>query len=154
MRRSVAVIAGSVAVSAALVVTYAALGGGRSVSTPARDSCAQRSPHHAEGVQEAIQQIVLATADGAACELGVTREELLLALGSGADLGRFAAKHNLTQQDAERAIRQGLVRSIDDANQRGAIGDTTARLLRGIAERLPIDTMLSVLEKASGLLGS
>jgi hypothetical protein len=152
MRRSVAVIAGAVAVSAALVVTYAALGGGRSASTPVGDPCAQRSSHHAEGVQEAIEQIVLATADGAACELGVTREELLLALGSGADLDRFAAKHNVTRQRTEQAIRQGLVRSIEDAHQRGSIGDTTARLLRGIAERLPIDTVLSVFEKASGLL--
>jgi hypothetical protein len=154
MRRSVAVIAGAVAVSAALVVTYVALGGGRSAFTPVGDPCAERSKPHAEGVQAAIEQIVLTTADGAACELGVTREELLLALGSGADLDRFAAKHNVTHERAERAIREGLVRSIEDANQRGTIGVTTARLLRGIAERLPIGTVLSVLEKASGLLPS
>jgi hypothetical protein len=140
--------------SAALVMTYAALGGGRSISTPVGDPCAQRASQPAHGVQEAIEQIVLATADGAACELGVTREELLLALGSGKDLDRFVAKHSVTREGAEEAIRHGLVRAIDDAEQQGAIGKTAARLLRGIAERLPIDMMLSVLEKGSGLLPS
>jgi hypothetical protein len=152
--RSVVVIGGAVVVSAALVMTYAALGGGRSASTPARNPCAQRASQPSHGVQEAIEQIVLATADGAACELGVSREELLLALGSGKDLDRFVAKHGVSREGTEGAIRHGLVRAIDDAEQRGAIGKTTARLLRGIAERLPIDTMLSVLEKSSGLLPS
>jgi hypothetical protein len=154
LRRSVAVIGGAVAVSAVLVVTYAALGGGRSAATPIGDPCAERTSRPAHGTQEAIEQIVLATADGAACKLGVTREELLLALGSGKDLDRFAARHHVTREKSEQAIRQGLVRALDDAEQRGAIGGTTARLLRGIAERLPIDMMLSVLEKASGLLPS
>jgi len=154
MSRSVVVVAGAVALSAALVVTYAALGGGRSTPTPVRDPCGKRISKPTHGVQEATEQIVLATADGAACELGVTREELLLALGSGADLDRFASRHHVTRARAEQAIRQGLVRAIDDAQQRGAIGGTTAGLLHGIADHLPIEMMLAVLEKAAGAFSS
>ncbi len=152
MSRSAAVIAGAVAVSVALVVTYAALGGGRSTQTPITDPCAKRISQPTHGVQEAIEHIVLETADGAACQLGVTREELLLALGSGDDLDHFAARHHVTREKAEQAIREGLVRAIDDAQQRGAIGGTTAGLLHTIAEQLPVEMMLSVLEKAAGAL--
>ena len=35
------------------------------------------------GIQEVAEQIVLTALDGVACELGVTREEIVLALASG-----------------------------------------------------------------------
>ena len=99
MTRSAAVIASAVAVSAALVLFYAALGGGRYIPTAAADPCAPREWRSPQGVQAAIEQIALSTADGAACELRVSREELVLALGSEADLDRFATKHDLSRSD-------------------------------------------------------
>ena len=127
MTRSAAVIASAVAVSAALVLVYAALGGGRYTPTPAADPCAPREWRSPHGLQAALEQIALSTADGAACDLGVSREELVLALGSESDLDRFAAKHGLSHGDAESAIRDGLVRAIDDGEQANAIGSDTAR---------------------------
>ena len=55
-----------------------------------------------------------------------SREELVLALGSESDLDRFAAKHGISREDAESAIRDGLVRAIDDAEQANAISGGTA----------------------------
>ena len=154
MIRSAAVIASAVAVSAALVLTYAALGGGRYTPTPAADPCAPRPWRSPHGLQEALEQIALSTADGAACDLGVTREELVLALGSESDLNHFSEKHGVSRGDAETSIREGLVRAIDDAEQAHAIGGGTAGVLRGIANRLPIGLVLAVLRGASGLLPS
>jgi hypothetical protein len=152
--RPAAVIASAVAVSAALVLAYAALGGGRYTPTPAADPCAPREWRSPGGLQEALEQIALSTADGAACDLGVSREELVVALAGESDLDRFAEKHGVSRDEAESAIREGLVRAVDDAEQAGAIGGGTAGVLRGIANRLPIAIVLAVLRGASGLLPS
>ena len=155
MTRPAAVIASAVAVSAALVLVYAALGGGRyAPTTRAADPCAPREWRSPHGLQATLEQIALSTADGAACDLGVSREELVLALGSESDLDRFAATHGLSRGDAESAIRDGLVRAIDDGQQANAISGDTGDVLRGIATRLPIGLVLAVLRGASGLLPS
>ena len=78
----------------------------------------------------------------------------MLALGSESDLDRFAAKQGLSGDEAESAIRDGLVRAIDDAERANAIGGSTAGVMRGFAARLPIGLVLAVLRGASGLLPS
>ena len=148
MSRSVLALAASVAVSVTLVGVYAALGESTPAS-PVVDPCAPREWRSTNGVEAAIEQIVLSTADGAACELGVSREELLLALGSGSDIDAFSAKHDITRADTESAIREGLVSAVGDAEQANAIGGGTARLLRQISETLPIGVLLTVLANAS-----
>ena len=154
MTRSVLIIASAIAVSAALVVVYAALGGGRYTPTPAADPCAGREWRSPDGLQAAIEQIALSTADGAACDLGVSREELVLALGSESDLERFATQHGFSHDDAETAIRDGLVRATDHGEQANTISSDTADVLRGIATRLPIGLVLTVLRGSSALLPS
>jgi len=152
--RSAVVIASAISVSAALVLAYAALGGGRYTATPAADPCAPRAWRAPHGLEESLEQIALSTADGAACDLGVSREDLVLALGGESDLNRFAEQHGVSRDEAENAVRRGLVRAIDDAERADAIGGSTAGLLRGIANRLPIGLVLAVLRGASRLLPS
>jgi hypothetical protein len=152
MTRSAVVIASAVAVSAALVLSYAALGGGRYTATPVADPCAPREWRAPHGTEETIEQIALSTADGAACELGVSREELVLALGSESDLDRFAEKHHVSRDETESAVRRGLVRAVDDAHKAGAIGGSTADVLRGIANHLPMGLVLAVLRGAASSL--
>jgi hypothetical protein len=152
--RSAAVIASAVVVSLALVLVYAALGGGRYTPTPAADPCLPRQWRSPHGLEAALEQIALSTADGAACKLRVSREELVLAVGSESDLDHFAAKHGLSRGDAETAVRGGLLRAINDAEQANAINSGTADVLRGIATRLPIRLVLAILRGASGLLPS
>ena len=154
MIRSAAVLVSAAAVSGALVLAYAALGGGSYEPDRHRRSVRARAWRAPDGLQEAIEQIALSTADGAACELGVTREDLVLALASDSDLDRFAAENDISREDAETAIRDGLVRAVDDAEGAKAISAGTARLLRGIATRLPIGLVLAVVRGASGLLPS
>ncbi len=154
MTRSVAAITAAVSVSVALVLVYAALGGGHYTPTAAADPCAPRAWGAPHGLQEALEQIALSTADGAACTLGVSREELVLALGSESDIDRLAQKYDISRHDAEKAIREGLIRAVDDAEQADAISDSTAGALRAIASRLPLGIVLAVLRGASALLPS
>jgi hypothetical protein len=141
----------AVVLSVALCSTYLGIGGRSYHPSRVADPCAMRAWRAPNGVAETLEQVALSTADGAACTLDVPREDLVLALASSDDLSHFAREHDLSQADAERAIREGLVRAVDDAQRAGAIGGSLAGTLRTIARRLPIGLVLDVLHGASSL---
>ena len=70
----------AVAAACALVGAYVALGGTSYEPSPVANPCAPRTPRPTEGTGERIEVVLLAAADGTACRLGVSREELVLAL--------------------------------------------------------------------------
>lgn len=142
----------AVALSAALVAAYLALGGASYRPSPVADPCVSRQWRSPSGVAETLEQVALSTADGTACALHVPREDLVLALAGRDDLGRFARSHHLSDEDAERAVRDGLVRAVDDAERADAIGGGLAGTLRGVARHLPIGFVLDVLHGASRLI--
>jgi MFS family permease len=101
----------------------------------AEDPCA--APPDAfpgDGLDAAVQRIALSALNGAACELGTTRERLVLSIdpNSGYD--------DVTWDEAtvEEALRVGALRAIDDANDRDAIPGWVASVLEVVAERAPI----------------
>jgi hypothetical protein len=143
----------SCVVAIALVVSYVALGGTSYEPTPVADPCAPRPARPVTGTDERIQQVVLAAADAAACRLGVSREDLVLALRSVDDLDQLAAREGRSRHDLEEALREGLVRAVAQAQDEGLIGDQTASALRFAAQHLPLGLLLSVLRGASSLLG-
>jgi hypothetical protein len=149
-RRSPLVLA--VAVSLGLALVYVALGGGRYEPTPVASPCETRDWRDPGGLQEALEQVVLSGLDGAACELGVSREELVLALRDDAALDRFARRNGISSADAEQAIGEALQRSIDDAEEAGALPGFVAGLVRGVAERLPPRLMLELLDRLRSVL--
>jgi hypothetical protein len=150
--RSFSSIATAAALGAGLVAAYVAAGGRSYHPTPVADPCAPRVWRAPSGVEESLEQVALSTADGAACKLHVSREDLVLALAGGDDLSRFARKHGISDDDAQDAVRAGLVRAVDDAERADAIGGGLADVLRGVARHLPIAIVLDVLHGASGLL--
>ena len=81
-----------------------------------------------------MQRIALSALNGAACELGTSRERLVLSIDpdSGYD--------DVTWDDAtaEEALRVGAERAIDDAEERGTLPGFVASILRFAAERAPI----------------
>jgi hypothetical protein len=151
--RAAAAIALASTAALALVVTYLALGGGSYHATPVADPCTRRGWSSPHGVAETLQQVALSTADGAGCALGVSREDVVLALAGGGDLHRFATAHHLSSSQVDDAIRTGLRRAVDDGERAGAIGGTLAGALRFAADYLPIGVVLAALRGASGLLG-
>ena len=143
----------SCVVAVALVTTYVALGGTSYEPTPVANPCAPR-PHRAPtGNDERIELVVLAAADAAACRLGVSREELVLALRSVDELDRLAAKEGKSRDELEQALRDGLVQAVTKAQDEELIGGTTAGALRFAAEHLPLGLLLDLLRRGSSLLG-
>ena len=150
--KAVAFVASCV-VAVSLVATYVALGGTSYEPTPVANPCAPRPHREATGNDERLELVVLAAADAAACRLGVSREELVLALRSVDELDQLAAKEGKSRDELEQALRDGLVRAVGQAQGEDLIGDTTAGALRFAAEHLPLGLLLDVLRRASSILG-
>jgi hypothetical protein len=148
-----ALILTAVAAAAVLVGVYLAAGGGDYEPTPVADPCAPREWTSPEGVEEVAQQFFLSALDGAACELGVSRETLAAALATDESRQAFAAEHGVDGTELEAALRAGLIRAIDDAERAGAISAPLASGLREFASRVPVEEALSLYADASTFLG-
>jgi hypothetical protein len=141
-----------VAVAVALAGAYVALGGTSYEPTPVADPCATRPPRVTSGTGERVELVLLAAADATACELGVSREELVLALRSVDELEELAERERRSRDELEDALRAGLGHAVDEAEDEGLIGDSTAGALSFAAERLPLGLLLAVLRGASSFL--
>ena len=141
------------AAACALVAAYVALGGTSYEPSPVANPCAPRPPRTADGTGEQIEVVLLAAADSTACRLGVSREELVLALRSTDELDQLAAEKGKSRDELEEALRDGLVRAVGQSEDEGLIGDTTAGALRFAAEHLPLGLLLDLLRRGSSLLG-
>ena len=118
-----ATLAVAIAVSLALIGTYLALGGASYKPVEVADPCKPRPIEKPQGGGEVLQQVALSALDGAACELGVSREDLTLALADRNSRDRFLREHGVTDQAFEQALRAGLLRAVDDAQpSRCALG--------------------------------
>jgi hypothetical protein len=144
-------IASSVAAALALVVTYLALGGASYAPAKVANPCATRDWREPQGLAEVGEQIVLSGLDGAACELGVSREEMVLALANRDSREQFAREHGISDERLEELVRDGLMRAIDDAVEANALNPTVADLLRGIVRSVPVDELVDLLDRIPGL---
>ena len=141
-----------VAVAVALAGSYVALGGTSSEPTPVADPCAPRPARETSGTGERVEVVLLAAADQTACELGVSREDLVIALRSVDELEELADREGRSRDELEGALRAGLERAVDEAKGEDLIGESTAGALTFAAERLPLGLLLSVLRGASSFL--
>ncbi len=151
MSRAMPLVAALGAVVAVLV-PYLALGGASYEPTPVADPCVVRDWRDPGGVQTVLEQIALSALDGAACELGVSREDLVLAVRDEASLDAFAIEHGISRADAERAVENGLERALDDAEEADALPGFVASLARRAIEALPPWLVLDALDSLRGLL--
>lgn len=144
-------IGAAVAASVALVGAYAALGGASYAPAGVADACAQRDWREPRDFQRVAEQIVLSAIDGAACELRVSREEIVLALADRDSLERFVEDHGIGRPELEELVRSGLVRAIGDAERAGALQPDLAEQLRGYARRIPVFGLLDLLDLLPGV---
>jgi hypothetical protein len=142
----------AVAVLAALIVGVGALiaiefaNGATDYGTLEReDPCTAQDDFSGSGLDATLQRIALSGLNGAACELGVTREELVLSFSPS------VAPKEIKWDEAtvERAVRKGMLKAVDDAEERGSLPGIAALLLREVIERAPIDWLI----KGAGELG-
>lgn len=142
----------SVIASLALVGIYVAAGGASYKPTEVRDPCLQREWREPGSLDELGQQLALSGIDGAACDLGVTREALARALASDEDRAAFMEDHSISDEEFDAAVRAGLNRMVDDAEEAGAIGGLVAAGLRALVRVVPAGEAFELLMDARPLL--
>jgi hypothetical protein len=142
----------SVVAAAGLVAVYLALGGASYAPAKGADPCAPRDWSEPEGLEEVGNQIVLSALDGVACEIGASREEVVLAFESEATLEEFGREHDVSEEDLERLARVGLERAITDAEEAGALSPRLADLARGLVDRIPAGLLVDLLDRAPSLI--
>jgi hypothetical protein len=132
---------------AAVVIPYVALGGGSYEPTPVADPCLKREWRDPGGLQAVLEQVALSGLDGAACKLGTSREELVLALRDEKSLNAFAAEHHLARADAERALQDGIERAVAEAEAAGDLPSLAASLIVRTLKSIPPWLILETLER-------
>lgn len=150
--RSAAPLLAALGAVAAVLVPYVTLGGGSYEPTPVADPCITREWRDPGDLEAVLEQIVLSAFDGAACELGVSREELVLALRDEESLERFARELDISRTEAEAAVADGLERAVADAEEAGALPAPLAALARRAIETIPPWLLLETLERLRRLL--
>jgi hypothetical protein len=143
---------GAMCAAALLLVAVEVGAGGAQLGRDApHDPCDPRRASEAGGFDAALQQIARDGLDGAACELGLSREELVLAFAP--DAPGAPEVEGFDQETVERATRAGLVRAVDDARDRGSIDGITATVLREASRRAPIQEAIELYEGRDRLIG-
>ena len=137
------VIAGLVAVGAIAFVAVEWRGGAQDFGRyEAADPCtAGPDTYPGKGLDNTVQRIALGGLNGAACDLGTSREELILSLDPKSGIGDVT----WDRATAGKAIQSGTSRAIDDAVDRGTLPSWAGRALRFVVERAPIQWLLDKL---------
>ncbi|HEX8086163.1 MAG TPA: hypothetical protein VF529_17855 [Solirubrobacteraceae bacterium] len=120
-----------------LVGSYVALGGGGYDVDSPPDPCDRVASHARPGITGAAERVGLNALNGAACELGVSRERLVLMLS-----GEVEPPEGLTDDERAAAFRTGLHKAVDEEERAGRIGGTEAFLLRAAIDIAPVDALL------------
>jgi hypothetical protein len=146
-RGLVAVLVAAI-VAVALAGGYALAGGTDYAPAATQDPCAPRHWPDINGTSQLETQVALSALGGAACALGVSREELTLAFTDQNRLNDFARRHGFSKSRIDNAARAGLNRAIDDGERSGSINSVEAFLLRAAAAATPIDRLISYVRQA------
>ena len=153
MSRSWLLVGGAIVASLVLVGSYLAAGGSSYEPEKVQDPCQPRPWTDPQGLSEIANQFTTSALDGAACQLGVTREALARALATPEARERFSERYGIDDAKLARAIRAGLLRAVDDAEEAGALSPILAVPLRETLQRIPLEQAIEILNDAEGFLG-
>ena len=160
MSRGRVLVVGALVLSLALVGVYLAAGGASYAPEAILNPCEPGPWHRPEGLEQLAEQFTLSALDGAACKLGVSRERLARALTTKRSRERFARHFHIDDAKLAEAIRAGLVRAVDDAQEHGQLSAIVAAPLRATVEHIPLEEAIkltqdakSIFNGAEGLLG-
>jgi hypothetical protein len=151
-RKAQLLVVYAILASLALVGAYLLAGGSSYAPATIQDPCEQRPWGDPENLEEIAQQFSLSALDGAACELGVTRERLARALATPESRERFMERYGIDETELARAVRAGLLRAVDDAEEAGALSPLLGVPLRQALRQIPLDEAIELIEDARSLL--
>jgi hypothetical protein len=146
-------VVGSIVASLVLVGAYLAAGGSSYEPEKVQDPCKPRPWSNPQSLSEIANQFTVSALDGAACQLGVSREELAQALATPQARERFKRKYGIDDEKLARAVRAGLVRAVDDAEEAGALSPILAAPLRETVQRIPLEQAIELINDAESFLG-
>lgn len=107
---------------AALLGLQVAFGGGDFVPTAIASPCVARPlPAPSKDLDQVTQNVVVGGVQDAACALGTSREELLLALPSAADRAALARRSGHTDAEVLSAIKDGMLKSVKRLDEAGRL---------------------------------
>ncbi|HET7119662.1 MAG TPA: hypothetical protein VFI17_00260 [Solirubrobacterales bacterium] len=151
MRGKVLVLA-SVLASLLLVGAYLAAGGSSYTPEKTQNPCEPRPWTNPQSLGQIANQFSISALDGAACQLGVSREKLAQALASPEARERFAKRYGIDDEKLTKAIRAGLLRAVDDAEENGALSPLLGVPLRQTLQRIPLEQAIEIMRDARSLL--
>ncbi len=147
-----ALIIGSIAAALVLVGAYLAAGGSSYEPKEVQNPCQPRPWSDPQTLGQIANQFTISALDGAACQLGVTRETLALALTTQERRERFEKRYGIDDEKLAKAVRAGLVRAVDDAEEAGALSPLIAVPLRQAVQRIPLEQAIEIINDAQGFL--
>lgn len=153
-RRGRFLVGGALLAALLLVGVYLAAGGASYTPEKSQNPCKPRPWSNPESLSQVANQFSISAIDGAACKLGVSREALARSLASEAASERFARRHGFSEEEMTEALRAGLLRAVDDAEEAGALSPLLAGPLRTTAERVPLDKAILLIRDARAALTS
>jgi hypothetical protein len=139
----------AVGASIGVIGAYLIAGGAAYKPLEAADPCDPR-PLTVLTERGVLEGLVLSGLDGAACDLGVSREELTLAFADDAALAAFSERYGVSPQQVENAVRAGLLRAADDAEREGMLPGPAAAAARVAIESAPIGPLLDAFRAIPG----
>lgn len=150
--RSFALVGSAIVAAVALVGIYLAAGGSSYTPEKTQDPCKHRAWRNPEGLQQIAEQFTLSALDGAACKLGVSREVLARALATPESRERFTDRYDIADAQLARAVRAGLLRAVNDAEEAGALNPLLAAPLRETVRSIPLDQAIELINNAENLI--
>ena len=129
-----AVLAAALA-SVVLAGAYVVLGGGDYEPSDQPNPCRVSAESGGDGLTGTLERVGLNALAGAACDLGVSREQLVLAIAGEREIG-------IDDERRSEAFRTGLREAIDEEERAGRIGGAQAFGLRRAVDVLPVDAVL------------
>jgi len=152
--RSRLLVGGAIVSAIVLIGIYLAAGGSSYAPAKTQDPCKHRPWRNPEGLDQIAEQFSLSALDGAACQLGVSREALAQALATPEARERFSKRYGIGDAELAKAIRAGLLRAINDAEDAGALNPLLAAPLRDTVRGIPLDQAIELVQNARSLLNS
>jgi hypothetical protein len=139
------ILLATAAAGVALLALYLALGGGSYEPEDVANPCDPRPLVTApEGLDEQVQQLALSALDGAACELRVTREDLLAALADPEARQDLLDETQMSDEELEAAVKAGLDRAYDNAVDAGRLEGLEATLIGQAIELVPVSVIVDI----------
>jgi hypothetical protein len=148
-----ALVVGSILASLVLVGAYLAAGGSSYEPKQVQNPCQPRPWSDPQTLGQIANQFTISALDGAACQLGVSRETLARALATPEGRERFTERYGVDDEKLAKAIRAGLVRAVDDAEEAGALSPLIALPLRRAVQGIPLEQAIEIINDAQGFLG-